>query len=201
MLAVVLATPAQAASLDGAAISWLWALPFAGLFLADHRGGPTLFPKPWHVLLRQDRHACGRHWHCSSAPAVFGVLTTAKQLTYEFLSPSCSCLCCEIRSGALGRPIIGANKFWNQTFRGRHRCLGDNDGAACGDDNLYGGRGRGCPERRRRRPPRRRFQYPHSELTRLPGGHHRRPCERCRLWRRCRGRHLCRHQERFRLEL
>jgi Na+/H+ antiporter NhaD/arsenite permease-like protein len=39
--------PAQAASLDGAAMSWPWALPFAGILLCIATG-PLLFPKIWH---------------------------------------------------------------------------------------------------------------------------------------------------------
>ena len=48
MLAAVFATPAQAASLDGATMSWPWALPFAGLLLTI-AAGPTLFSKIWHA--------------------------------------------------------------------------------------------------------------------------------------------------------
>ena len=44
----MLATPAQAASLDGAAMSWPWALPFAGLLLTI-AAGPTLFAALWHA--------------------------------------------------------------------------------------------------------------------------------------------------------
>ena len=47
-LATLLATPAQAASLDGAAMGWPWALPFAGLLLTI-AAGPLLFPKIWHA--------------------------------------------------------------------------------------------------------------------------------------------------------
>ena len=39
--------PAQAAALDGAAMSWPWALPFAGILLSIATG-PLLFPKIWH---------------------------------------------------------------------------------------------------------------------------------------------------------
>ena len=39
--------PAQAASLDGAALTWPWALPFAGILLSIATG-PLLFPKLWH---------------------------------------------------------------------------------------------------------------------------------------------------------
>ena len=39
--------PAHAASLDGAALTWPWALPFAGILLSIATG-PLLFPKLWH---------------------------------------------------------------------------------------------------------------------------------------------------------
>ena len=43
-----LSFPAEAApALDGAAMSWPWALPFAGI-LASIATGPLLFPKIWH---------------------------------------------------------------------------------------------------------------------------------------------------------
>jgi Na+/H+ antiporter NhaD/arsenite permease-like protein len=38
---------AQAAALDGAALSWPWALPFAGILLTI-AAGPLLFPRIWH---------------------------------------------------------------------------------------------------------------------------------------------------------
>jgi Na+/H+ antiporter NhaD/arsenite permease-like protein len=41
------ALPAHAASLDGAALTWPWALPFAGILLSIATG-PLLFPKLWH---------------------------------------------------------------------------------------------------------------------------------------------------------
>ena len=48
-LALILSTSsAQAASLDGAAMSLAWALPFAGLLLTIATG-PTLFRKIWHA--------------------------------------------------------------------------------------------------------------------------------------------------------
>jgi Na+/H+ antiporter NhaD/arsenite permease-like protein len=40
-------TPAHAASLDGAAMGWPWALPFIAM-LASIATGPLLFPKIWH---------------------------------------------------------------------------------------------------------------------------------------------------------
>jgi Na+/H+ antiporter NhaD/arsenite permease-like protein len=39
--------PAQAAALDGAALRWPWALPFAGILLTI-AAGPLLFPRLWH---------------------------------------------------------------------------------------------------------------------------------------------------------
>ena len=47
--ALILSTgSAHAASLDGAAMSLAWALPFAGLLLTIATG-PTLFRKIWHA--------------------------------------------------------------------------------------------------------------------------------------------------------
>jgi Na+/H+ antiporter NhaD/arsenite permease-like protein len=48
LVLVTAATPAQAAGLDGAAMGWQWALPFAGLLLTI-AAGPTLFAKIWHA--------------------------------------------------------------------------------------------------------------------------------------------------------
>ncbi len=44
---LIVATPAHAASLDGAAMGWPWALPF-GAMLLSIATGPLLFPKIWH---------------------------------------------------------------------------------------------------------------------------------------------------------
>ena len=44
---MVTSGPAHAAPLGGAAMSFVWALPFAGLLLTI-AAGPTLFPKLWH---------------------------------------------------------------------------------------------------------------------------------------------------------
>ena len=47
-IAVFLAPePALAASLDGAAMPWPWALPFAAMLLSIATG-PLLFPRFWH---------------------------------------------------------------------------------------------------------------------------------------------------------
>ena len=48
VLLVGLESPAHAAGLDGAALTWPWALPFAGLLLSIATG-PLLFPKFWHA--------------------------------------------------------------------------------------------------------------------------------------------------------
>ncbi|MGC1779096.1 MAG: sodium:proton antiporter [Xanthobacteraceae bacterium] len=45
--AIVLPVPAQAAALDGAALSWPWLLPFAGILLTI-AFGPLAFPRLWH---------------------------------------------------------------------------------------------------------------------------------------------------------
>ena len=44
----VLSSPADAAGLDGTALRWPWALPFAGLLISIATG-PLLFPKLWHA--------------------------------------------------------------------------------------------------------------------------------------------------------
>src|SRR6202011_4790205 len=46
-IAALAPQPALAASLDGAAMGWPWALPFAAM-LASIATGPLLFPKTWH---------------------------------------------------------------------------------------------------------------------------------------------------------
>jgi len=47
LLLLVFAGDAQAATLDGAAMKWPFALPFAGLLLSIAIG-PLLFPRLWH---------------------------------------------------------------------------------------------------------------------------------------------------------
>ena len=48
VLIILLPQAAQAApALDGAAMGWPWALPFAGILLSIATG-PLLFPKIWH---------------------------------------------------------------------------------------------------------------------------------------------------------
>src|SRR4051795_8079928 len=44
---IFIASPAHAATLDGAAMGWPWALPFAAMLLSIATG-PLLFPKFWH---------------------------------------------------------------------------------------------------------------------------------------------------------
>src|SRR5436190_5057024 len=44
---LIFATPAHAAALDGASMTWPWAVPFAALLLCIATG-PLLFPRIWH---------------------------------------------------------------------------------------------------------------------------------------------------------
>ncbi len=60
---VCLASPAQAAGLDGAALRWPWALPFAGMLLTIALG-PIAFPKLWH-------------YHYGKLTLAWGLLTVA----------------------------------------------------------------------------------------------------------------------------
>ena len=53
VLAMAFASPAQAASLDGAAMGWPWALPFAGLLLTI-AAGPTACQAKCVPSRRQD---------------------------------------------------------------------------------------------------------------------------------------------------
>ena len=62
-LLVVLPQAAYAATLDGAAMKWPFALPFAGLLLSIALG-PLLFPKMWHA-------------HYGKIAAAWSVLTLA----------------------------------------------------------------------------------------------------------------------------
>lgn len=45
---ILFVTPVHAAALEGAALTWPWALPFAGILLSIATG-PLLFPKIWHT--------------------------------------------------------------------------------------------------------------------------------------------------------
>src|SRR5260221_9821728 len=46
-LIILVPQSANAAALDGAALRWPWALPFAGILLTIATG-PLLFPRLWH---------------------------------------------------------------------------------------------------------------------------------------------------------
>src|SRR5690349_15311067 len=47
LTSILAAEPAHAAALDGAALRWPWALPFAGILITIATG-PLLFPRIWH---------------------------------------------------------------------------------------------------------------------------------------------------------
>jgi Na+/H+ antiporter NhaD/arsenite permease-like protein len=88
LLALAASTPANAASLDGAAMSWPWALPFAGLLLTI-AAGPTLFAHMWHA--HYGKIAAG--WAALALipiAIVYGLGTAAEALAHallgEFLS-------------------------------------------------------------------------------------------------------------------
>jgi hypothetical protein len=66
------AQPAQAAALDGAALSCPWALPFVGL-LMKIATGPLLFPKIWH-------DHCGKIAALWSALALANIFASANKL-------------------------------------------------------------------------------------------------------------------------
>src|SRR5215510_311347 len=44
---VLVSEPAHAATLDGAQLTWAWALPFLGILLTIATG-PLFFPRVWH---------------------------------------------------------------------------------------------------------------------------------------------------------
>jgi Na+/H+ antiporter NhaD/arsenite permease-like protein len=85
---LTLATPAQAASLDGAAMSWPWALPFAGLLLTV-AAGPTLFAALWHAHYGKIA-ALWAALALAPIAIVYGLAAAAESLTHallgEFLS-------------------------------------------------------------------------------------------------------------------
>ena len=58
VLAIAFASPAQAANLDGATMSWPWALPFVGL-LVTIAAGPTAVRAAMARALWQDRRRVG----------------------------------------------------------------------------------------------------------------------------------------------
>ena len=80
--------PAQAANLDGATMSWPWALPFVGL-LVTIAAGPTLFAQLWHAHFGKIAAAWAGLALIPLALA-FGALTAAAVLVHaligEFLS-------------------------------------------------------------------------------------------------------------------
>ena len=84
----MLATPAHAASLDGAAMSWPWALPFAGLLLTI-AAGPTLFAALWHAHYGKIA-ALWAALALAPIAIVYGLVAAAESLTHallgEFLS-------------------------------------------------------------------------------------------------------------------
>ena len=83
VLAATLATPAHAASLDGATMSWPWALPFAGLLLTI-AAGPTLFAHAWHAHYGKIAAA----WAALALipiPMVYGVATAAETVAHALL--------------------------------------------------------------------------------------------------------------------
>lgn len=76
--------PSHAASFDGAALTWPWALPFAGILLSIATG-PLLFPKIWH-------HHYGKIATVWAALAlapialVFGVTTAFEAFVHAFIA-------------------------------------------------------------------------------------------------------------------
>jgi Na+/H+ antiporter NhaD/arsenite permease-like protein len=85
---VLSSAPANAVSLDGAAMSWPWALPFAGLLLTI-AAGPTLFAHLWHAHYGKIAAA----WAALALipiVIVYGLIAAAETLTHallgEFLS-------------------------------------------------------------------------------------------------------------------
>jgi Na+/H+ antiporter NhaD/arsenite permease-like protein len=84
-IAVVLAPrPAAAAALDGAALGWLWALPFVGLLLTIATG-PLLFPRIWAAHYGKIAYAWAT---LTLAPlaAVFGAPVAAGALVHAALA-------------------------------------------------------------------------------------------------------------------
>src|SRR5262245_54558260 len=81
-------TPASAASaaaaLDGAAMGWPWAVPFAGLLLTIATG-PLLFPHVWHR--HYGKIAFGWSVAALAALAIFhGIPATAAALVHMMLA-------------------------------------------------------------------------------------------------------------------
>jgi Na+/H+ antiporter NhaD/arsenite permease-like protein len=81
---LLIATPAHAASLDGAAMGWPWALPFVAMLLSIATG-PLLFPKFWH------RHygkiaACWSVLALAAVAAFHGVPAAAAAFVHAMLA-------------------------------------------------------------------------------------------------------------------
>jgi Na+/H+ antiporter NhaD/arsenite permease-like protein len=88
LAAAAFATPAQAASLDGSALVWPWALPFTGLLLTI-AAGPTLFAGLWHAHYGK----IAALWAALAfvpIALIYGIATAMEALTHallgEFLS-------------------------------------------------------------------------------------------------------------------
>jgi Na+/H+ antiporter NhaD/arsenite permease-like protein len=88
LAALAAGTPANAATLDGATMSWPWALPFAGLLLTI-AAGPTLIGHVWHAHYGKIA-ALWATLALAPLAAVYGVTAAAEALTHallgEFLS-------------------------------------------------------------------------------------------------------------------
>jgi len=85
IIAILAPSPAQAAAtLDGAALGWFWALPFIGILLTIATG-PLLFPRFWHRHYGKLAFA----WSALTLAllaTVSGVPTAAAAFTHEMLS-------------------------------------------------------------------------------------------------------------------
>src|SRR5213594_2780765 len=85
IIAVLAPSPAEAAAtLDGAALGWFWALPFIGILLTIATG-PLLFPRFWHRHYGKLAFA----WSALTLAllaTVSGVPTAAAAFTHEMLS-------------------------------------------------------------------------------------------------------------------
>jgi Na+/H+ antiporter NhaD/arsenite permease-like protein len=75
---------AQAAALNGAALSWPWALPFAGILLTI-AAGPLLFPRIWHSHYGKLAFAWGTLTLAPMA-AIYGAPTALEALVHAALA-------------------------------------------------------------------------------------------------------------------
>jgi hypothetical protein len=73
----------QAAPLDGAALSWPWSLPFAGLLLTIATG-PLLFPKIWHAHYGKIT-VCWSMLALAPIAATFGIGAAVASLAHALL--------------------------------------------------------------------------------------------------------------------